>query len=90
MVPDVSASDEELLRSLLAEPDNLPIIRVMNELWGGPIDSPNFATWRAVDADAVRRLGVCEGLIDSGLYLELDEPDWDALTERLRPFGVKP
>lgn len=78
----------QLLAELLAEPGNLPIIKVLNELWGGPIDDPDFATWRAVDADALRRLGLCEGLIDSGLYLELVEADWHVLAERLAPLGV--
>lgn len=75
--------DEHFLRTLLANPANLPIIQALNETLGGPIEEPNFALWRAVDADAIRRLGIVEGPIDSGLHSDLDEATWAALAARL-------
>lgn len=80
-------NDEELLRTLLAEPENLPIIQALNDVLGGPIEEPNFATWRAVDADSIRRLGLVDGLVDSGLYLDTEDADWDALAKRLPQYA---
>lgn len=84
----MTVTDESLMRDLLNEHDNVPIILVLNEVLGGPIDNPNFATWRAVDADAIRRLGLWEGVHDSGLAADLHTDQWEQLAALLEPLGV--